>query len=80
MYIFSLFATYLIIFLSNSDYTASNERKISWKGCGRKWLWLYFKVLYLKELRKTTKTSVRIAGLQVEAGVLTILYHVTCQP
>jgi hypothetical protein len=56
---------------------------MNWKGCGRKQLWpnlRHYPNICLQGLRKTTKTSVKIAGLQVgtlnpgppeyEAGVL----------
>jgi len=42
---------------------------MNWKGCERKWSWpnlRYYPGICLEGLRKTTKNSVRIAGLQAK--------------
>jgi hypothetical protein len=42
---------------------------MNWKGFGRKWLWpnlIYYPSIHLERLKKTTKTLVRVAGLQTE--------------
>jgi hypothetical protein len=42
---------------------------INWEGCGRKWPWpnlRYYPGICLEGLRKTIKTSGKIAGLGVE--------------
>jgi hypothetical protein len=46
-----------------------DKRMMNWKGFGRKQQWPNFKVLpdiCLNGLRKTTKTSIRKAGLQAK--------------
>jgi hypothetical protein len=42
---------------------------MNWKGYGRKWVWptlRYYPDICLEGPRKTTKTSVKINGLQTE--------------
>jgi hypothetical protein len=49
---------------------------MSWKGFGNKWSWpnlRYYPAICLEGLRKTSKTSIRIAGLQAEVSIWDLL-------
>jgi hypothetical protein len=55
---------------------------MKWKGCGTKQSWSnlrYNPGICLEGPRKTTKTSVRIAGLRAERETLAPIYKSMCR-